>query len=92
MTIRKLPRCVRKINVGFQIVMILLGVANFGLSIWEREGGNIPKEYYQICAILEAMFPVAWSRILDSLKQYQNDLTPSDSPTTSPNNSKNNIV
>ena len=76
---RKLPRWMRKMNIGYQILMSLLAAVNFGLSMWEQDGDKVPKVHLKICSILAAMLPVVWSKILDSAKEYQHDLTPSPS-------------
>ena len=81
MSQRKLPRCVRKLNVAYQIIMVLLGISNGVFGAVESHGFDVPKMYYVIFSIGASFLPVVWSKILDSLKQYHNDLTP---PDTSP--------
>ena len=80
MSDRKLPRWLRKVNIGYQIMLSLLTATNFALSyIDSHDTFDVPKIYFELCSILLAGMPIVWTKFLDSMKQYQNDLTPSDS-------------
>ena len=80
MSDRKLPRWLRKVNIGYQILLSLLTATNFALSyIDSHDTFDVPKIYFELCSILLAGMPIVWTKFLDSMKQYQNDLTPSDS-------------
>lgn len=85
---RKLPKSVRKLNVVYQILLALLGVTNSLLLVIESSDEvTIPKIYYEICSIALAGLPIVWSKFLDSMKEYHNNLTPNDSINESPPNS-----
>ena len=88
MSLRKLPRWVRKLNVVYQLLLLALMGANGLFAILESdEDIMIPKMYYQVCSVALAALPVAWSKFLDSMKEYQNDLTPDTSIENTPPNS-----
>ena len=81
---KKIPRWLRKMNIGYQVVLSVLGAANLTLSMLD-DSVNIPKVYYEICATLLSVIPVFWTKMLDGMKQYQADLTPENSPSSSIN-------
>ena len=79
---RKLPRWVRKINLGYKIAMCTLSAANLVLSLLNGyDDITIPNQYFEILSVLLGIAPVIWNGWLDSLKEYHNDLT---STTTTP--------
>ena len=81
---KKIPRWLRKMNIGYQVILSVLGAANLTLSMLD-DSIHIPKVYYEICATLLSVIPVFWTKLLDGMKQYQADLTPSPSSDNSIN-------
>ena len=79
MTERKLSRCMRKVNLAYKIIMILLGTSNGLFAALESHGLEIPKLYYVIFSVAASFLPVVWSKILDDVKQYHEELTPDQS-------------
>lgn len=85
MSLRKLPRWVRKLNVVYQLTLIGLTGLNGLFAVLEaNDEFEIPKTYYQLASVALAALPVVWSKFLDSMKEYQNDLTPNSSLEASP--------
>ena len=85
---RKLSRSMRKINLGYQMLMALLGAVNMVLiALNGSENVNIPEVYYEILSVVLAVLPVFWNNLLDRFKQYQEDLTPASSVDNTPPNS-----
>ena len=77
MSERKLPRWIRKLNIVYQLILTFLGCANFVLTYLDGSTSlDVPKVYFEICASLLAIIPVVWSKFLDTMKQYQAELTP----------------
>ena len=88
MSLRKLPRWVRKLNVVYQLTLLGLTGLNGLFAVLESDNDiTIPKMYYQLASIALAALPIVWSKFLDSMKEYQNDLTPNNSMEASPPNS-----
>ena len=80
MSLRKLPRWVRKLNVGYQLLLLALTGVNGLFPVLESDNDiTIPKMYYQLASIALAALPVVWTKFLDSMKEYQDNLTPSNS-------------
>lgn len=79
-TIRKLPPLWRKLNFGYQILMILLTATNIVLTALDSsEDIHIPAVYFKIFScVITISFPV-WTKILDEAKQYTNNYE--DTPT-----------
>ena len=85
MSLRKLPRWVRKLNVVYQLTLLGLTGLNGLFAVLEANGEfEIPKIYYQLASVALAALPVVWTKFLDSMKEYQNDLTPNSSLEASP--------
>ena len=83
--LRKLPRWVRKLNVVYQLLLLALMGANGVFAVLESNADiEVPKVYYQICSVALAALPVAWTKFLDSMKEYQDTLTPTNSVSHSP--------
>ena len=71
------------------LLLALMG-ANGLFAILESDGSiHIPKMYYQVCSVALAALPVAWTKFLDSMKEYEDSLTPNTSMDNSPPNSIN---
>ena len=75
MSSRKLPKWARILNLIEQFVLGLIALTNT-IFIGLQNSFDIPKAYYEVCAILLAAIPVFWTNFLDTVKKYQNDATP----------------
>ena len=88
---RKLPRSVRKANLIYKWIMGILSGLNVALlALNNSDSVHIPSIYFEIISVAATSFPILWSKLLDSLKEYENDLTPTPSvasPSVSPSNS-----
>ena len=88
---RKLPRSVRKANLIYKWIMGILSGLNVALlALNNSDSVHIPSIYFEIISVAATSFPILWSKLLDSLKEYENDLTPSPSvasPSVSPSDS-----
>ena len=86
--IRKLPRSVRKANLIYKWVMGILSGLNVALlALNNSDSITIPSLYFEIISVAATSFPILWSKLLDSLKEYEQELTPTPSvasPTVSP--------
>ena len=85
---RKLPRSVRKANLIYKWIMGILSGLNVALlALNNSDSVHIPSIYFEIISVAATSFPILWSKLLDSLKEYENDLTPTPSvasPSVSP--------
>ena len=82
---RKLPRSVRKANLIYKWIMGILSGLNVALlALNNSDSVHIPSIYFEIISVAATSFPILWSKLLDSLKEYENDLTPSPSIRASP--------
>ena len=80
--LKKLPRAWRTANTCYKIGMIIMFFVNSILcAINANTNGAIPSLYWEIYSIVLSGFPVAWSKILDEVKVYQELMTPSASST-----------
>ena len=77
---RKLSRRMKRINLGYQILMSFLFGANLFLITMTNSTIDIPKLYFEISSALLSILPVVWSKILDACKEVDVGLTPPDSP------------
>lgn len=79
-TSRKLSKNMRRANLVYQVLLSCLGGLNLVFIMLDF----IPEEYFEVLSVLESVFPVVWTHILDACKQYVNDATPSSpqSPST----------
>ena len=88
---RKLPRSVRKANLIYKWIMGILSGLNVALlALNNSDSVHIPSIYFEIISVAATSFPILWGKLLDSLKEYENDLTPTPSvasPSVSPSNS-----
>ena len=86
--VRKLPRSLRKANLIYKWIMGLLSGLNVALlALNNSDSITIPSLYFEIISVVGTSFPIIWSKILDSMKEYEQDLTPSPSvksPVVSP--------
>ena len=74
---RKLPKPLRKANLVYQILMILLaGVNMFLMALNQSKTVHVSELYFEIFAALITIIPVLWSGILDKCKQFEADETP----------------
>lgn len=74
--LRKLPVFWRKMNVLYQFLMILIAFANVILTVVDaNDNTTIPKLYFQIYSCVISLSFVAWNRMLDAVKEYQDTLT-----------------
>lgn len=75
--IRKLPIFWRKMNVAYQFLMILLSFANVLMTVIDaNDNTTIPKLYFQIYSCVISLSFVAWNKMLDAVKEYQDTLEP----------------
>ena len=85
---RKLPRSVRKANLIYKWIMGILSGLNVALlALNNSDSVHNPSIYFEIISVAATSFPILWSKLLDSLKEYENDLTPTPSvasPSVSP--------
>lgn len=80
--LRKLPKFWKKMNFLYQFLMVLLAFANVILTtIDNNDTTTIPKLYFEIYSCVISVSFVAWTRILDEVKIYQDVLDPSPTPT-----------
>lgn len=74
--LRKLPVFWRKMNVAYQFLMILIAFTNVILTVVDsNEGTTIPKLYFQIYSCVISLSFVAWNKMLDAVKEYQDTMT-----------------
>ena len=74
---RKLPKCMRRANLIYKIIMALVS----GASLFLTSFTEINPLYYQVVSIIGTAFPIVWSQILDAAKQYVEQSSPVTSPT-----------
>ena len=80
--IRKLPIFWRKMNVAYQFLMILLSFANVLMTVIDaNDNTTIPKLYFQIYSCVISLSFVAWNKMLDAVKEYQDTLEPTPAAT-----------
>ena len=78
--LRKLPRSLRKANLVYKFVMALLTGMNITLLALNNSSEiTIPSVYFEVISVLATSFPLVWSKILDSCKDYEDELTPNTS-------------
>ena len=73
----KIPRWLRKMNLGYEISLVLLGTANLILTNLNGTSIKIPIQYFETYSVICSILPVMWSKILDVSKKYHGELTPS---------------
>ena len=60
-------------------MLILGGINLFLISLNNSEDINIPRVYFEVLSVILSVVPVVWTNILDKLKEYTNELTPTPS-------------
>ena len=84
-TLRKLPKAWKRLNLAYQIAMVLLGFANIVLTFLDSQDDiTIPPLYFKIYACIISYSFVVWSRVLDEVKVSVGTSTPSLTPAPSP--------
>ena len=80
-SVRRLPRSLRKANVVYQFLMGLLSGTSFFLASLNASSEiNISPLYFQIVSVLASAVPIVWSKFLDAMKDYEQELTPHSTP------------
>lgn len=68
---RKVPKCMRYINVMLEMLLIGFAFANIIITvISEQNEGKGFELYFKIASIALPAIPVFWSKIMDSSKQF----------------------
>ena len=88
---RKLSRNWRKANLAYQIIIGAIGGLN---AVLTSISGyiDIPTYYFQVLSVLMSFIPLGWSRLLDLVKSYEDDLTPNATPTTTPDRTMREVM
>ena len=81
---RKLSRNWRRANFVYQLTLGAIGGANVLLAALNgTESINVPLVYFEVLCVLESFIPLAWSKLLDMVKEYTDQLTPATTPLAS---------
>lgn len=79
-TVHKLPKFWRKANACYKgFLGILTGLNVVLLTLNQSNEVEIPGLYFQIISVLATAAPIVWSKILDTAKEYHEELTPESS-------------
>ena len=77
---RKLSRNWRRANAAYKVVLsIITGVNIMLLALNNSESFSIPNAYFEVFSVLSTCLPIGWSKLLDVVKEYEEELTPSPS-------------
>lgn len=71
--IRRLPRGWRIANQIYLIIITPFAFINGILSILHNIYGIIPPFYFELSSAILCALPVTWSKILDAVKEYQDE-------------------
>lgn len=84
-TLRKLPKSWKRLNLAYQITMVLFGFANIVLTFLDSQDDiTIPPLYFKIYACIISYSFVVWTRVLDEVKVSVDESTPKLTPATTP--------
>lgn len=84
-TLRKLPKSWKRLNLAYQITMVLFGFANIVLTFLDSQDDiRIPPLYFKIYACIISYSFVVWTRVLDEVKVSVDESTPKFTPATTP--------
>ena len=73
---KKIPKPVRKLNLGYKIIMSVLA----GLSLIFSAFTEMDPIYYKVVSVFSSAFPVIWTQVLDACKTYEAEQTPTTTP------------